>query len=89
MIKSLTPPTQKFSELPSEVFFLVVGERGTLYQKKLLRDDNNSIVLVETSSGQRSHNYKLGVTSIKADVEVQRIDVVDIEVLIAPKSVNV
>ena len=93
MIKSLTPPNQKFKDLPSSSFFIIAGCSTRLYQKILpITDSNNAVFnaieLKEYPVGQRSRGYYMCLSNITEDFTVTRVEIVDIEITVSPKSVE-
>ncbi len=88
MIESLTPKEQKFKELASKQFFVIAGQTDLLYQKIMLEGIYNAVLLKETSSGQRSHNYEFKLVNVHDDIIVTFVQVIDINVIVAPKNVE-
>lgn len=88
MLKSLTPEVQTFKTLPSHVFFTSSLFSDQLLQTILPQDDYNAIALVETTPGQRDHHYTMRLVKIHPEAVVTRIDVVNIDVTIVPKSIE-
>lgn len=89
MIKTNIPPMQMFKNLPSEVFFLSLPDKNTLYQTIMpfslpnTTEAWNAIRFEEKPSGQRGSVYNMRIVHIDNDKEVQRVTLVNVDMTIA------